>query len=60
MPLEQPPLGERHPEVSTTADDNVVVDRHIEELAGFDELPCEPQVFSTWRRVSTWVVVSKE
>jgi hypothetical protein len=60
MPLEQASLGERYPGVGTIADDNVVVNLHIEQLARFKELPCEAQIFSTWRWVATRMVVRKE
>src|SRR5215468_7170458 len=42
---DEPAAGERHVGVAAVADDDVIVDRQVEDLARVDQLPGEPNVF---------------
>src|SRR5262245_20057431 len=58
-PSQQASLGERDPVVGTVANDDMIVNRKIEQLARFYKLAREPDILPTRRRVTARMVVNE-
>ena len=58
--LQQPPFGQGHPRLGAVADDDVIVKSNINQSRGVSQLPRQPDVLCTRRRVPARVVVNAD